>query len=119
MGDISKNFSRHEFKCGCGCGFATADVELIKVLEDVRNFFNSSITINSGSRCISHNHMEGGSTKSKHVQGMAADIVVKDMDSNTVYEYLDHQYKEKYGIGKYVGRTHIDVRKERVRWDKT
>ena len=26
MGDLSENFSRSEFECKCGCGFATVDV---------------------------------------------------------------------------------------------
>ena len=31
---VSKNFSRYEFECQCGCGFAAADVTLLEALED-------------------------------------------------------------------------------------
>ena len=31
MGDLSKNFSQHEFKCPCGCGFADVDMVLVDV----------------------------------------------------------------------------------------
>ena len=55
MGDISENFSRSEFACRCGCGFATVDVELIKTLEVVRKQFNKPIKINSSCRCEEHN----------------------------------------------------------------
>lgn len=57
MGDISKHFSRREFLCKCG--FATVDVELVAVLEDVREHFDSGVTINSGVRAQNHRAMCG------------------------------------------------------------
>ncbi|MDB4681394.1 D-Ala-D-Ala carboxypeptidase family metallohydrolase [bacterium] len=119
MGDISKNFSRWEFACKCDCGFSTADYQLIEVLEDVREHFDSGVTINSGCRCVSHNHNEGGSTRSKHLEGIAADFYVQGVDAERVYFYLVDKYPNSKGIGKYDGRTHVDVRVNKARWDKT
>ncbi len=116
MGDISKNFSRSEFACKCNCGFATVDVELLKVLETVRTHFNKPIKINSSCRCDSHNKSVGGSQGSKHKQGIAADIVVKGIKAYEVYLFLDGFMPNNYGIGTYKTFTHIDTRKLKSRW---
>lgn len=113
---LSEHFSRHEFACSDGCGFDTADVELIKVLEDVRSFFGEKVKINSGARCEKHNAKEGGSPKSRHLYGQAADIVVENVMAIKVYTYLDSKYPDRYGIGLYPNRVHIDVRPARARW---
>jgi len=117
MGDISKNFSRREFVCKCGCGFGVVDVELISVLEDIReNFGGRAVRITSGSRCAEHNRSEGGEIHSKHLVGIAADIVVEGISEVDVAYYLEKTYKGKYGIGRYKGRTHIDIRSTPARW---
>jgi len=113
---ISENFSREEFACKCGCGFNTADKELVHILEKVRTKFNSPVTINSACRCEKHNHTIGGSTGSKHKLGIAADIVVKGVNAAEVYAYLCSIAAGKYGIGKYNTFTHIDVRSTMARW---
>ena len=48
MGDLSRNFDRSEFKCRDGCGRDTVDIELVKVLEEVRVRFARPIHISSG-----------------------------------------------------------------------
>ena len=116
MGDISKHFNRSEFACQCNCGFSTVDIELIRVLENLREFYEEPITITSGCRCVSHNHAVGGSANSKHREGIAVDIKVKDETPEEVYDYLDDKYNDKYGIGLYSGWVHIDTRPDKSRW---
>jgi len=114
------HFSRKEFECKCGCGFAAMDSELLEVLEDVREHFGSPIIITSGCRCPSHNAQVGGMPNSFHTKGMACDFKVKSLGENqdTVADYLEAKYPNKYGIGRYIGRTHIDVRPNGpARWD--
>lgn len=110
MGDLGKDFSRHEFACKCGCGFNTVDAELITVLQDIRDHFGKPITINSGCRCESYNKKVGGSPGSQHKLGRAADIDVKDMPPESVQHYLEGKYSGLYGIGRYNTFTHIDTR---------
>ena len=55
MGKISKHFKREEFACKCGCGFDVVDVELLEVLEELRELCGQPITINSACRCKNHN----------------------------------------------------------------
>ena len=82
MGDISKNFSRSEFCCKC-CDFSTVDVKLIEVLEIVRSQFKKPVKITSACRCEEYNYVVGGADSSKHKLGIAADIIVKDVDPVT------------------------------------
>jgi uncharacterized protein YcbK (DUF882 family) len=113
-----KNFKREEFACQCGCGFDTVDYELANVLDELRDYFANPVTINSGSRCAVHNKAVGGSLKSQHVYGRAADVVVKNVHADLVYKYLEDKYPSKFGIGQYIGRTHIDTRSgSKARWD--
>ena len=113
---LSKHFSRSEFECQCGCGGNTVDVELLRVLEDVRTYFDKPIVINSGFRCDSHNTAVGGSKLSQHTRGKAADFRIIGVSEEEVVSYLEEQYPNAYGIGVYQGRTHVDVRKEKARW---
>ena len=130
MGDLSKNFSRWEFKCKCQqyCRGSqdTVDYELVKVLEDVRSHFRMiyydrrediSIRITSGNRCTEHNADIGGSETSYHVKCKASDFVVTTVHADEVADYLEEKYPDKYGIGRYDGRTHLDVRSDIGRWD--
>ena len=113
---ISPYFDRSEFACKCGCGFATVDIELLRVLEEIRWNFGRPVIISSGCRCISHNMLIGGHTRSKHVQGIAADIIVQGTPSRIVRDHLYTRYYNQYGIGAYDTFTHIDVRDKEARW---
>lgn len=110
-------FDRKEFACQCGCGFDSVDVELLFVLIDIREHFDKPVHINSGNRCVQHNSAVGGSIGSQHIKGKAADIRVHGVHADKVADYLEEKYPYKYGIGRYTGRTHIDVRPITARWD--
>ena len=113
---LTKNFKRKEFECKCGCGQDTVDYMLLKILEDVREHFNQPVTINSGNRCYEYNKRIGGSAKSQHTKGKAADIVVKGVKPQEVYDYLNDKYPKTFGMGNYKTFTHIDSRNLKARW---
>lgn len=111
MGDVSKHFSRSEFKCKCGaCDFSAVDIELVKVLEDIREHFGAPIKINSACRCPDHNANVGGAKRSKHLYGIAADIVVAGVEPSDVYQYINDRWTGKYGVLEYRTFVHIDMR---------
>lgn len=114
---LSPYFSRSEFACQCGCGYNTVDAQLIEALNNVREHFGAAVTITSAARCEKHNNAVGGSPKSQHRFGRAADIQVKGVDPKDVHAYLEGQYGECYGLGKYDSFTHIDTRDGKARWD--
>ena len=124
MGDISRNLSRHEFACQCGCGFDTVDFGLPPAIQGAVDRFQDkypdkkiSVIINSGSRCEKHNKAVGGSDKSQHLFGKAADIVIAHVHADEVADYFERTYPQSHGVGRYIGRTHIDDRAAMARWD--
>jgi|TARA_R110000782_G_scaffold49134_3_gene107042 uncharacterized protein YcbK (DUF882 family) len=116
MGDLSVNFSRSEFACNCGCGFATADIKLVYLLESIRERFKKPVRISSASRCTDYNQHVGGVKTSKHLQGIACDIQIKGVKPYDIYKFVDSYSPNNYGIGLYSTFTHIDVRKNKSRW---
>lgn len=114
MGDLSKHFSRREFRCNCGCGKDTVDAALVAVLERVRAHFDRPVTISSGNRCRDYNRRCGGAEKSQHLLSKAADIKVSGVSPAEVYEWLAETHPG--GLGKYHTFTHIDVRDGAIRW---
>lgn len=116
MGDLSKNFSRHEFACKCGCGFDTVDAELLRILQSVRDHFGRAVTITSACRCETHNARVGGTSGSQHLRGRAGDIVVSGVEPVMVADYINRMDSERNGIGRYSDFTHVDTRTGRARW---
>ena len=116
---LSKSFSRAEFKCQCNnCDYDTVDIELINVLQLLRDHFSSPVKITSGNRCAEHNLCVGSKAKaSYHIRGRAADIKVQGVPPIVVQDYLLNTYPGKYGIGSYTSFTHIDTRTKAGRWN--
>ena len=123
MGDLTANFSQHEFACKCGCGYGTIlddiDWALVDGLQEMRDRIGAPIQVNSGCRCEHHNKAVGGGMGSQHLYGRAADI--QGPGQRVLYEAaLKIPQFENGGIGydKYLGtaRIHVDVRGHRARW---
>lgn len=79
MGDLTKNFSRHEFKCRCGCGKIGGSPKFmqgVKMLQKIRDKLGVPLVVCSAYRCPKHNKAVGGAAKSRHTFGDAFDIAV-------------------------------------------
>jgi uncharacterized protein YcbK (DUF882 family) len=120
VGDLTKNFSRKEFACNCGCGFNTVDFELLQALQNYSDRLQNaninkkvSITVNSGCRCQARNKSEGGTKNSQHLLGRAADIVVKidgvQIPPTEVADFFNNVYSN-FSTGVYKTFTHVDTR---------
>lgn len=129
MGDLNKNFNRSEFECKCGCGQNVIDYEIIIVftwLEDelIRLLMVEDvyIVIKSGNRCQYWNGHEKGSFDSTHPHSIAADYKIfitetgKQVSPVLINDTLDKNYPDKYGLGVYHNRNHLDVRENKARW---
>ena len=118
---LSKNFTTDEFACkgwDC-CEYTEIDKKLVDFLQDIRNFFNSPVIINSAYRCKTHNKAVGGTEKSRHLSGMAADIKVKGIEPRKVAEFAEIIGVK--GIGLYESNrdgffVHIDTRENKAFW---
>ena len=117
MGNITKHFSRSEFACRCKCGFKAVDVELLEILEKVRDHFNKPVRLTNACRCLKHNHDIGAEDTSQHIRGLAADIYIKGISPQLIYDYLN-TFHDKGGLGIYNKFVHIDVRGLKKRWDE-
>lgn len=113
---LTKNFSRSEFSCKCGCGFNTVDYQLLNILQYLRDKYDQPVTITSACRCSAHNKRIGGSKKSQHLIGRAADIIIKDISLKDIYEHLDKKYPNTLGLGIDSSFVHIDTRDAKARW---
>lgn len=88
MGDMTRNFSKHEFACKCGCGFDDIDPKLVETLQEIREFWGKPIHITSGCRCAKHNKNVGGKATSPHLKGAAADTAFSDPDEKQKFVEL-------------------------------
>jgi uncharacterized protein YcbK (DUF882 family) len=118
---LTKNFKSTEFDChgkNC-CSTTIIDPKLVEYLQIIRDHFGKPITITSAYRCETHNRNIGGATRSYHVQGKAADIVVSGVASREVAKYAESI--GILGIGLYETAadgffTHIDTRTTKSFW---
>lgn len=118
MGDLSKNLSKREFACKCGCGFDAVDKKLVNILQEACDKFGDTIVITSGCRCVGHNRACGGAVNSQHIFGIAADFKVfkdrKQVDPEIIADWLE--MKSGLGVGRYKSWVHVDTRGSDARW---
>ncbi len=130
MGNLTKNLSRSEFACRCGCGFDTVDIELAPAIQDSADHFSAvdlvdiRIDITGPNRCARHNEEVGGAINSQHIYGRAADFKLfhrgtgEQVAPDRVADYLESKHPGRFGIGRYSNRTHFDTRTNGpARWD--
>lgn len=118
--DGIKYFQRREFACKCGkCGGYPVEpsMDLLEVLDNIREHFGAPVIVNSGIRCETHNKNVGGASKSQHLYGTAADISVTGVSPSKVADYAETLLPNTGGIGRYGTFTHVDTRKTKSRWN--
>ena len=113
---LSENFRVKEFACTDGSDPIFVAVELVEVLQKIRNHFGKAVKITSAYRTPTKNKAVGGETYSQHLYGMAADIKISGVSPKKVAEYAEKLLPRSGGIGIYGTFTHIDVRDNKSRW---
>ena len=121
MGDLSKNFSRLEVQCPCGCGANKISSILIEKLQKVRNIIGRPIIITSGVRCGFYNTSIKASMNSSHIpdsygMGNAVDIACTNSKDRYELVELSQKFFNRIGIsgGSYRGFVHLDVDRSKV-----
>lgn len=126
MGDLTRNFSRHELACRCGCGFGDTHgvwhPVLLKVLQRFRGIARRPVHPNSGARCTNRNKREGGKKYSQHLLLCAVDIRCRvelgDLSPEEARE-IARKIPGITGIGIYDTFIHIDTKPgPRREWDE-
>ena len=128
VGDITANFSWHEFASKDGAPFPASvreriERELAPALQRIRDEIGVPLRITSGYRSPEHNARVGGAKRSQHMFGLAADIqMARGHDTDRLAEVIDRLIEDgeipEGGVGLYRGWVHYDVRGTRARWDK-
>lgn len=121
---LSANFTAREFRCGLGspcnaCTVILIDPQLVKYLQQIRDYFGAEVELTSAYRCPSYNGRVSGATGSRHTKGQAADIIVRGVAPARVAAYAE--YIGVKGIGLYETAkdgyfVHIDTRDYKSFW---
>lgn len=117
----TKNFTRRELACKCGCRVPTGVdrnlAQLAQALQQLRDLAGVPLIVTSGYRCPAHNTSIGGARGSQHVFGSAADIWSKHLTPQEIKALAEKiPAFANGGIGLYSRWVHVDVRNGRARW---
>lgn len=121
---LSKNFCAYEFACNDRSDEFKVATELVETLQQIRDHFGKPVLISSAYRTPAYNISIGGSSRSQHCLGTAADIHINGVDPIRIALYVASlPYFQKHGgIGYYSraqvtgGFVHVDVRETHSRW---
>lgn len=107
---LSPNFTVSEFACHDGADQVLIDLDLVAILQAMRDQLGAPITITSGYRTPSHNAAVGGAANSFHTKGQAADIVVSGRTTAEVAACAETA--GALGVLRYItdGFVHMDTR---------
>ena len=121
MGDLSRDFSRYEIKCSCGCDAKWISPELIEKLQHVRDIIGRPIIITSGVRCEFFNASINASMNSSHIPdgygiGNAVDIACSHSQHRYELVEVAQKFFKRIGIaGEGKGNfVHLDVDKAKA-----
>ena len=120
MGDLSPNFSRSEFACGCGCGFDAVSEDLVTRLQILRNELGTPIKVISGCRCPTRNAYVGGKQDSEHLRGEGADIECATSADRHRMKVVIYSRRLFNRVGNSSGFLHVGVSKtlpQDVEWN--
>lgn len=122
LNQISTNFKSTEFDCqgrNC-CSETLIDSKLIEIVQKIRDHFKKPVRIGSGYRCPIHNaNISNAASKSKHMDGMAADISISGVAPSEIAKYAESI--GVLGIGLYETAAdgyfvHVDTRTTKSFW---
>ena len=109
--------TREQLLCPC-CHQGNPSTILLDALNQLQNTLGQPLSIHSGYRCPTHNAKVGGTPRSEHLTGRAADISSPAHRPLDLYLAADEIWVFRNGgIGLYnADYIHLDVRVSRARW---
>lgn len=111
--NVSTHFKVSEFACKDGSSKVLIDLDLIPIIERLREYVETGVTINSAYRTSSYNKKVGGASSSYHLYGRALDIPFKNSYKNLVSRDKMCAFFNTLGVKgiiKYGSFVHIDTR---------
>lgn len=107
---LSEHFTAAELASKDGAKELLISLELLEVLEEIREHFNKPVIVNSGYRTPWWNTQVGGAKNSYHCKGMAADIRIKGVSPKEIAKFASEYMKDHGGVICYTNFVHVDVR---------
>ena len=106
---MSKYFSNAETTCKDNCGF---DIQpgFARRLDELRDKVGFPLVLTSAARCPIHNAKVGGAPKSKHMEGIAADIDTTKLSPAQRYNLLKSALELGFTVGINAVFLHVDTR---------
>jgi uncharacterized protein YcbK (DUF882 family) len=112
---VTSNFQIGEFACSDGTDVMLLHPALPILLEELRANWGRPVHVNSGFRTAAYNDKIGGADDSRHLYGLAADIVIPNVPPDEVATLAADLGAG--GVGRYDTFTHVDVWGTDRRWD--
>jgi len=123
---ITAHFSLKEFRCKDGTDVPEELLGNLRLLcmclERIRKEYGKPIKVISGYRTLEYNRKIESKDTSKHVEALAADIVIEGVLPSQLAIKIQElesvgELPSGCGLGVYVGRfIHFDPRPDRARW---
>tara|TARA_R110000803_G_C11975935_1_gene320168 strand:- start:747 stop:1130 length:384 start_codon:yes stop_codon:yes gene_type:complete len=122
--ELTEHFNSNEFDCRDKTitpMHVRANIQhLATALETIHNFYAKPILVHSGYRSASYNNVVGGSSKSFHLLGKAADISIEGVEPRALARLLAFCMQMNIiptgGLGIYKTFVHYDTRGYFVTW---
>ena len=118
MGDLTKNLSKSELTCKCGCGLTIINQDLVALVQAIADESGKKISVHSWTRCQWNNARSGGVVAKKylipgtnkldlskyprgekglpkdsnHTHGTAADIELIGASAGTLWALIKRMY---------------------------
>lgn len=112
---LSRNFRLHEAQCSDGTDIVYVHPALLCLMQKVRDEYGP-LQVNSLFRSRAFNTSIRGSKKSKHLLGMAVDVMPLEMKLERFTEEIS-KWDNIGGIGIYRTFIHLDVYGNNRRWN--
>lgn len=121
---LTKNFNLLEFRCKDGTHVPEELIpnvqELANNLQVIRDRIGVPLHINSAYRTAKHNKRMGGTEKSQHLEGKAADLRADSYTPKelhrTIAKLIEEGKVKEGGLGLYKHFVHYDIRGVKARW---
>lgn len=113
---LAPDFSVGEFACSDGTDVLLVHLALVELLQAVRDEVGAALYLTSGFRTAAYNKKIGGADDSRHMYGLAGDVVTPAAPPEEVAQIGEDLGAG--GVGRYDDFTHLDVWGQDRRWDR-
>jgi len=113
---LAPDFTVAEFACSDGTDVLLVHLALVELLQAVRDEVGAALHLTSGFRTAAYNDKVGGADDSRHMYGLAGDVVTPAAPPGDVAQIGEDLGAG--GVGRYDDFTHLDVYGSGRRWDR-